>query len=89
VRWSWGRRADGCRHVTLLSRPGCHLCADARAIIAAVCAETGSTWDERDITTDPDLLVRWHDWVPVTLVDGREHDVLRVSATRLRTALGD
>ena len=73
--------------VTLLTRPGCHLCADARAVVSAICAETGMPWTETDITSDPELLARWHDWIPVTLVDGAEHDVLRVSADRLRAAL--
>ena len=27
--------------VTLVGKPGCHLCADARAVIETVCAETG------------------------------------------------
>jgi hypothetical protein len=36
--------------ITLLSRPGCHLCDDARAVIASVAAELGVSWQERDIT---------------------------------------
>jgi glutaredoxin len=75
--------------VTLLTRPGCHLCDDARSVIAAVCAELGIQWDERDIAADPDELLRYHDSVPVTLVDGEEHDFWRVSAQRLRRALTD
>ena len=35
--------------VTLYTRPGCHLCDDARAVVAAVCAELGETYDEVDI----------------------------------------
>jgi hypothetical protein len=74
--------------VTLLTRPGCHLCADARLVVAAVCAEVGEPWEERDITGDPELLREWTDDVPVTLVDGRHIDSWRVSADRLRRALG-
>jgi hypothetical protein len=74
--------------VTLLARPGCHLCDEARAIIAAVCAETGVPWTERDVSMDPAEFRRYADSVPVTLVDGVEHDFLRVSADRLRRALG-
>jgi hypothetical protein len=71
----------------LLARPGCHLCDDARAVIAAVCAELGVPWSERDITEDPEEFRRHADDVPVTLVDGAPHDFLRVSADRLRHAL--
>jgi glutaredoxin len=73
--------------VTLLSRPGCHLCADARDVTAAVCDELGVPWTEQDITADPELFARYNNDVPVTLVDGAEHDLLRVSADRLRRAL--
>jgi glutaredoxin len=74
--------------VTLYSRPGCHLCDDARAVIATVCAELGEAYEEVDITTDDDLEDRYRDEIPVTLVDGRQHDFWRVDPARLRTALG-
>jgi glutaredoxin len=73
--------------VTLLSRPGCHLCDDARVVIASVCEELGVPWAERDITADPEDYRRYADSIPVTLIDGAEHDFLRVSADRLRRAL--
>lgn len=74
--------------VTLYSRPGCHLCDDARVVIAAVCADLGEAYEEVDITTDADLEDRYRDEIPVTLVDGRQHDFWRVDAARLRAALG-
>ena len=74
--------------VTLYSRPGCHLCDDARAVIEAVCADLGETYEEVDITTDDDLEDRYRDEIPVTLVDGRQHDFWRVEPARLRAALG-
>ena len=40
--------------VTLLSRPGCHLCEAARSVIAKVTAELGVGWIERDITGSPE-----------------------------------
>lgn len=73
--------------VTLLTRPGCHLCADAREIVLRVAGELGATVEERDITTDPELLARYSDLIPVTLVDGRQHDYWRVEESRLRAAL--
>ena len=73
--------------VTLYSRPDCHLCDDARAIIEAVCAELGESYDEVFIDDDPELRERFTDEVPVTFVDGRQHDFWRVSPDRLRAAL--
>ena len=74
--------------VTLYSRPGCHLCENARAVIEQVCAELGESYTEISILDDPDLLRRYAEEVPVTLVDGRQHDFWRVDAARLRAALG-
>lgn len=73
--------------VLLYGRPGCHLCDAARQVVEAVCAELGEGWWEVDITTDPDLLARYGEEIPVTLVDGRQHDFWRVDPGRLRTAL--
>lgn len=73
--------------VTLYSRPGCHLCDDARAVIERVCAELGERYDEVSILDDPALLERYVEEIPVTLVDGRQHDFFRVDETRLRVAL--
>lgn len=73
--------------VTLLSRPGCHLCDDARVIIAGVCTELGEQFDEVDITSSPDLLRQYGEQIPVTFVDGSQHDFWRVDPDRLRAAL--
>ena len=74
--------------VTLYSRPGCHLCDDARAVIAATCAELGEEYVEISIDDDPALQSRFAEEIPVTFVDGRQHDFWRVDEQRLRTALG-
>jgi hypothetical protein len=73
--------------ITLLSRPGCHLCDDARAVIASVAAELGVPWQERDITLSESDLRAYGDMIPVTLIDGVQHDFWRVSEQRLRAAL--
>jgi glutaredoxin len=73
--------------VTLYSRPGCHLCDAAREVVAEVCAELGESFAEVSVDDDPDLRERFGDEVPVTFVDGRQHDFWRVDATRLRAAL--
>ena len=75
--------------ITLIGRPGCHLCDDARGVIEQVATELGVGWEERSIEDEPELRARWADHIPVTLVDGRPHDFFRVSADRLRAALSD
>jgi glutaredoxin len=79
---------DGAARVRLYSRPGCHLCDDAREVIARVCADTGTTFEEVDITTSAELTAAYGEQIPVTFVDGRQHDFWRVDETRLRAALG-
>ncbi len=74
--------------ITLLGRPGCHLCDDARAVIERVAAELGVGWEERDITASEEDLREYWDKIPVTLVDGVQIDFWRVSEARLRAALG-
>ncbi|MEN8655818.1 glutaredoxin family protein [Streptomyces sp. 21So2-11] len=76
------------RLVTLVGKPGCHLCDDARAVVAAVCEEVGAAWEEKDITRDEELYRAYWEQVPVVLVDGEQHTFWRVDAARLRKALG-
>jgi glutaredoxin len=73
--------------VTLYSRPGCHLCDEARQVVERVCAELGESYAEVSIDDDPELQQRFTDEVPVTFVDGRQHDFWRVDEARLRAAL--
>jgi glutaredoxin len=76
--------------VVLYSKPGCHLCDDARAVVAQVCAELGESFDEVDITAGPEagrLTRAYGEEIPVTFVDGRQHDFWRVDPDRLRSAL--
>ena len=73
--------------VTLIGKPGCHLCDDAREVVAAVVVELGESYDELDITRDEALHERYWDQIPVVLVDGEQHTFWRVDADRLRRAL--
>lgn len=73
--------------IEVLTRVGCHLCDQAVEIVRAVCAETGDTFSERDVDSDPDLVRRYSDQVPVTFVDGAQHDFWRVDPVRLKRAL--
>ena len=77
------------RHrVLVYVKPGCHLCDDACAVVAKVCAELGVGWETQDILDDDALVQQWGEYVPVVLVDGQVHDWFRVQDARLRAALG-
>ena len=71
----------------MYSRNGCHLCDEAEQIVAQVCADMGTDWERVDIDTDPALVERFTNEVPVTFVDGKQHDFWRVDPARLRAAL--
>ncbi len=73
--------------ITLLGKPGCHLCEEARTVIARVAADLGVGWEERDIMASSQDIAEYWDKIPVTLVDGVQHDFWRVSEDRLRAAL--
>lgn len=73
--------------ITLLGRPGCHLCDAAREVVRRVADDTGAGWVEISVDDDPELLARYSEQVPVTLVDGERHDYWRVDEARLRAAL--
>jgi glutaredoxin len=76
--------------VTLIGKPGCHLCDDARETVRRVADETGAVVEEQDITAeDYELALRDEYWeqIPVTLVNGARHDFWRVDPDRLRKAI--
>ncbi|GGQ32635.1 glutaredoxin [Actinomadura coerulea] len=75
--------------ITLLGKPGCHLCEDARAVIARVAGELGVPWEERDITLSEQDTERYWEQIPVTLINGVQHDFWRVDEARLRAAIAE
>jgi hypothetical protein len=77
----------GERLVTLIRKPGCHLCDDAHVVIERVCGELGVPWEEKDITQDEELHRQYWEQIPVVLVDGKQHTFWRVNEQRLRKAL--
>jgi hypothetical protein len=75
-------------HVVLLGKPGCHLCDDARAVVAGVLDDFPEvTFAEKSILDDPELLDRYVEEIPVVLIDDRVHTIWRVDPDRLRKAL--
>ncbi|MFF4506171.1 glutaredoxin family protein [Streptomyces sp. NPDC001401] len=75
------------RIVTLIRKPGCHLCDDAQVVVEKVCGEVGVEWEAKDISLDRQLHDQYWEQIPVVLVDGRQHTFWRVDEQRLRKAL--
>lgn len=79
--------------LTLIGKPGCHLCDDAREVVQAVVAEFGSdascriSLGEQSILDDEALRDRYAEEIPVLLIDGEMHSYWRVDPVRLKTAI--
>ena len=73
--------------ITLVGKPGCHLCDDARVVVQRVAADIGAGWEELSILDDESLREQYAELIPVVLVDGEQHDFYRVDESRLRAAL--
>lgn len=74
--------------VRFYERPGCHLCADALAVVEReVDAAPSANLERIDIDTDPELVARYGEFVPVVEIDGEPHSHWFVDAVRLRDAL--
>ncbi|MCX4389304.1 glutaredoxin family protein [Micromonospora peucetia] len=69
--------------LALITRPGCHLCDDAKVALDRVVAVTGDRWTEKDVTGDIELEREYGDRLPVVLLDGKEHGYWRVEEERL------
>jgi hypothetical protein len=80
--------------LTLIGKPGCHLCDDAREVVQAVMAEVEASdaaptleLDELSILDDEELAARYAEEIPVLLIDGEVHNYWRIDPVRLKTAL--
>ena len=73
--------------VTLVGKPGCHLCDAARRVMAPICAEAGVVIEELSVLDDPELMDRYGEYIPVVLINGEQHDFYRVDAARFAQAL--
>ena len=74
--------------ITLLWRPGCHLCDDARAVTDGRPPTSASAGRNAHPTRSTDDLGEHWEEIPATLVDGVQIDFWLVSEPRLRAALG-
>jgi glutaredoxin len=84
------RLADsGHRDVTLYTRPGCHLCDEAKAAIAPLLREFGAALREVNIDADPVLKERYGLDIPVIFVGQRKVAKHRVDLEQFRRQLQD
>jgi len=74
----------GPRDVTIYSRPGCHLCEEAKAQIAPLLKEFGSRLTEINIDEDPELRARYDYDVPVIFLGARKAAKHRVDLAQFR-----
>jgi glutaredoxin len=58
--------------VTLYTRPGCHLCDDARTALHRVRKDVPFELEEVDISADDALHARYLERIPVVALDGQE-----------------
>lgn len=89
----YSRTEDGClavappRAITMYTRARCHLCEEAKSVIAPLAAEFHAPMREVDIDADPVLHERYTNDVPVIFVGPRLFAKYRVDSSRLRRAL--
>lgn len=79
--------AAGPREVTLYTRPGCHLCEEAKAAITPLLREFGASLREVNIEDDPVLRERYGWEIPVIFLGARKVAKHRVSLEQFRRQL--
>lgn len=66
-------------HVIIYSRPGCHLCDEAKAAIMSAGCSDQFTFAEVNIESDQELLRKYQYDIPVIAIDGIESFIHRVN----------
>jgi thiol-disulfide isomerase/thioredoxin len=74
-------------HLQLLSRPGCHLCDEMKAVVQPLAQEVGAVLDEINIAGDPALESEYGLQIPVLLINGRKAFKYRLTERELRARL--
>ncbi|MCM3872346.1 MAG: glutaredoxin family protein [Pyrinomonadaceae bacterium] len=70
--------------VIIYSRPGCHLCDEAKEAMRAAGCDSEFTLEEVNIEHDPELLARYKDDIPVITFTGVEMFRHRVTSEGFR-----
>ena len=79
----------GPRDVTIYSRPGCHLCEEAKTRMAPLLQEFGARLTEINIDEDAQLRARYDFDVPVIFLGSRKAAKHRVDLVQFRRQLRD
>ncbi len=74
-------------HLTLYTRPGCHLCEEMKAVIEHAARRVPLRLEEVNISTDIALTERYGVEIPVLLVEGRKAAKYRISEADLLSKL--
>jgi glutaredoxin len=74
-------------HVVVYSRPGCHLCDEAKASIEAVRRQVEFTIEEVNIESNPELLARYQYDIPVIAINGVKTFMHRVDPDEFKAAI--
>jgi glutaredoxin len=77
----------GKAHVIVYSRPGCHLCDEAKAAIMSAGCDDRFTFAEINIESDAELLRKYQYDIPVVTIDGAEAFRHRVNVSQFRTRI--
>ena len=75
--------------ITLYTRPGCHLCEEAKQQMAPVLVEFGAELLEVNTDADPALRDLYSNDVPVIFLGARKIAKHRVDLVQLRQQLAD
>ncbi|HKB64994.1 MAG TPA: glutaredoxin family protein [Pyrinomonadaceae bacterium] len=73
--------------VIIYSRPGCHLCDEAKRAIEGAGCQNEYTLEEINIESDSDLLSRYQYDIPVVTINGVEAFRHRLTAVEFRRKL--
>jgi glutaredoxin len=74
-------------HVIVYSRPGCHLCDEAKAAILSAGCSDQFTFAEVNIESDEELLRKYKYDIPVITINGVESFIHRVNPEEFRTRI--
>ena len=75
------------REVTMYTRPGCHLCTDAKAVMQPLLKEFGATLREVNIDLDNELGERYSWDIPVIFIGRHKAAKHRVDPAQFRRQL--
>ena len=83
-------------HLTLIGKPGCHLCEDADLVVAEVVRKFESAhsddailveFETKNILEDDHLALKYSEEIPVLQINGKTHAYWRIDPVRFRAAL--